>query len=304
MRNNTLKKEPEMWFLCLMFVLSISLFFKADIYSEDVNIPDKKENQSAYDTRSQFQQQTDQNLFGVALYYPNYLMPFHYTFKPYSDYYSQNKLIPENSKRPLNSSEVKFQISFSIPVFMDIFDSETNLKIAYTQLSFWQYYTNDPYFRETNYQPEIFLERKFSSNFYSSLGAVHQSNGRGGQTERSWNRVYTRFIFSGSSWMTTLNFWYQLNAKKERTNPDIAEYLGYGNIIIAYKIKENVFSLESYNFIESYFKRPSVRLGWSYPVIDRLRLYFTYFHGYGQSMLEYTYLENSIGLGLSINDWI
>ena len=75
-----------------------------------------------------------------------------------------------------------------------------SLDVAYTQLMYWQFYAKSQYFRETDYEPEVFISDNFLKNWLLNAGAVHESNGRGGELERSWNRAYLELNFSGPQW--------------------------------------------------------------------------------------------------------
>lgn len=121
----------------------------------------------------------------VKLFHPNYILPGYYTGGP--DYAVYQGRTPGNQK--INQLETKFQISLLIPLVY--FDSgRFQINAAYTQQSYWQTYSKSQFFRESNYEPELFFEAKEGAHWIFNTGIVHQSNGRGGSMERSWNRVY------------------------------------------------------------------------------------------------------------------
>lgn len=119
-------------------------------------------------------------------------------------------------------SEAKFQISFKVC---------------------WQVCQHDPFFRETDYEPEIFLANEINFNLFKvwavnflNLGFVHQSNGCGGELERTWNRVCLQAISSTDNWMISVKPWLILkNNSYNEHNSHLAEYLGYGKVQLAYK---------------------------------------------------------------------
>ena len=84
-----------------------------------------------------------QNALGIELYKFNYLLPVTYA-----------KNVPNDERK---SVETKFQISLAKPLFYDLFGLRESLVAAYTQTSWWQITRTSAPFRETNYQPEIFL---------------------------------------------------------------------------------------------------------------------------------------------------
>ncbi len=57
----------------------------------------------------------------------------------------------------LQEHEMKFQVSFKMPLATELFDGNTDLLFAYTSVAWWQTFNDDianP-FRETNYEPEF-----------------------------------------------------------------------------------------------------------------------------------------------------
>ncbi|CDL85711.1 putative Phospholipase A(1) [Xenorhabdus szentirmaii DSM 16338] len=82
--------------------------------------------------------------------------------------------------------EVSFQISFGFPLWQGILGEGSLLGASYTQRSWWQLSNkkeSSP-FRETNYEPQIFLARLTDHEFAGwhlreiEMGFNHQSNGR------------------------------------------------------------------------------------------------------------------------------
>src|SRR5688572_14682645 len=96
--------------------------------------------------------------------------------------------------QPYDRNELKFQLSLKAKV--SSLPGDNDLWVAYTQDSYWQVLNAEisrP-FRETNHEPEIYVTLRSRDNPYglraTSIGVVHQSNGQGGPTSRSWNRIY------------------------------------------------------------------------------------------------------------------
>lgn len=250
------------------------------------------------------------NPFNFSLYKPTYVLPIYYNTKPDYAVYSGNT--PDNQS--LEKSEFDFQISFKVPLWQDIFFWPDTLYAAYSQDSYWQLYTNSPYFRETNYEPEIFLDNEINKPIGGSwvlsdldVGAMHQSNGRGGDLERSWNRAYFNSIFTNGNWMVSIEPWTLIfkGVSSDEHNPNITHFLGYGQEMIAYKYDQNTFSFTTRNVFESGFSRGAEWLTWSFPLIHRnLKGYVYLFSGYGYDLIEYNHYTNGAGLGVTLNDWM
>ncbi len=246
--------------------------------------------------------------FAIAFYKPTYLMPYYFTGSPY---YAVYKHATPNNER-LSHVEMKYQLSFKVPVWKNIFHYRSTLNLAYTQLSYWQAYNRKAFFRETDYEPEIFIANEVNCHLFKdwmlnfiNMGAVHQSNGFGNHMERSWNRIYIEIISSTDNWMFSLKPWYivQETTVKEH-NPHIAYYLGYGQFLVAYKYHRLVFTLQTHNLIEAGGKHATAEFAFSFPLSANLNAYLQVFSGYGQSLIEYNHRTNSVGLGIAFSNWV
>lgn len=240
--------------------------------------------------------------YHLAFFNPNYVLPFYYTQSPYESVYRGNT--PDNQR--VESDEFKAQLSFQFPLWYHLFGTKTSLIAAYTQLMYWQFYSKSQYFREINYEPELFFDTPLSKDWSVHTGIVHQSNGRGGSLERSWNRAYADFIYQTPHWYVSLKPWL-LIFKAESTdlhNPHIRRYLGDGRVVVAYKVHNVVLSLMLRNELESGFHRGAEAVTLSVPMVHKIRAFVQVFSGYGQSLIEYDHYTNAIGIGISFNDWL
>jgi phospholipase A1 len=257
---------------------------------------------SVLEKKMKEQQAADNNPIALTLYRPTYIQPFYYTGQPYYAIYQGNT--PNNQN--LMHNEFKAQLSLMTPIITNLFRlSNTNLDLAYTQVNFWQVYAESQYFRETNYEPEIFIENHFRGHWLWRLGFDHQSNGRGGVYERSWNRGVFNVQYGGSNWLLGVKTWALLFAGQtsDLHNPDILHYLGHENILFSHKVYDLTASLQVQN-IESGLHRGFVAASLSYPLSKRFSLYTEYFNGYGQSLIEYNHRTQSGSIGFAFNDWI
>jgi len=245
------------------------------------------------------------NYFAITTYKPNYILPYYYTGSPDNTVYASNT--PNNEQ--IKHAEVKYQISLKVPLWKNILGHSSSLYVAYTQLSYWQLYNQKTFFRENDYEPELFLANKinyfFSKNWqlnFINPGIVHQSNGMGTSLQRGWDRVYLEAIASTDHWMVDLKPWYIYSTNGN--NKNIAKFLGYGHLLVAYQFHQQVFSLQAHNFIENYARYATGEATWSFPLIPYVKGYVQVFSGYGQSLIEYNHRTNSVGVGLALNDWI
>jgi phospholipase A1/A2 len=238
----------------------------------------------------------------INLYRPNYVLPYYYTGRPYEFIYFDET--PNNQS--IMNDELKAQISLLVPIFHHLIKKKPiALNFAYTQLMYWQVFAKSQYFRETNYEPELFIENYFNPYIAGQVGINHQSNGRGGSPERSWNRAYLQLKFSGKHWLAHIRGWTLVDTadSSDLHNPDIAHFLGYENVLFSYKFINLQASLEVQN-IESGLRRGFTQFTLSYPVLKSLSIYGQFFHGYGQSLIEYNHKTTSAGIGIALNDWV
>lgn len=212
-----------------------------------------------------------------------------------------------------DNTEVQFQLSIKTPLAVDLFNQRIDLFAAYTVRSFWQFYNSDVSspFRETNHEPEFWLQVRSDweifgfQNNVSAIGLNHTSNGRGGALSRSWNRIYAAIAFERGNLVFMLRPWIRIEEDSEDDdNPDITDYYGHGELWVAYKYNNHIFSLMSRNNLESGFSRGAVELGWSFPFFRYpfLKGYIQYFSGYGESLIDYNQYVNRIGFGLQLTD--
>lgn len=157
--------------------------------------------------------------FDIEPYKMNYLLPVTYDSKNHTAH---------DGNEYREDFETKFQISFKKSLFENIFGLNDKLYLAYTQVSWWQTSAPSAPFRETNYEPEIFLDIPYMSeeSILKSyrFGLVHQSNGRL-LTSRSWNRIYASGMFQYGGIFFEPKVWYRFKEDKKLTQTTQAEMI-------------------------------------------------------------------------------
>lgn len=240
--------------------------------------------------------------FQIQQFKDNYILPFYYTQK--INYPEYRSIVPSESR--LSKHNVNFQISLKYPLASGIFNQEDKIYVAYTQRSNWQAYEKSAFFRDTEYEPSIFWLLPSNSNEnqvgYASttLGLVHESNGRGGVRERSWNRVFADFTFKHDKLTLSIKPWVRVSLNTYDYNEDITDYMGYGRISLNWTLDEkNLISFTVRNVLESGFSRGYGRITWSFPIYKSVRGYFILESGYGISISDYNFYDNAGGIGFS-----
>jgi len=263
---------------------------------------------TAVDERARAEEALTRSPWAILPHRPNYILPFSYNSSPNNEPYQE----VDPGMTGFDNAEAKFQISFKIPVWERMFGSAADLYVAYTQISLWQVYNTEMSspFRDTNYEPEavVFLRTDNTilglRNRQIAFGAVHQSNGRGlDALSRSWNRLYVAAVFERGNFVCSLKPWWRIPEKEEDDdNPDIEDYLGYGEFRAAYKRGENVLSLMLRDNLRTGHNRGAIELDWSFPLQGKLKGLVQYFNGYGESLLDYNHANQRIGVGVMLSD--
>ncbi len=251
--------------------------------------------------------------FTLMAHRPNYLLVAAYNSSGYNPEPFREEF--DDPSIELDDTETQFQLSVKFPLAVDLFDKKIDIFAAYTNRSFWQVYNNDRSspFRDTNHEPEAWVQFRPDwkvagfSNSANQLGIVHQSNGRGGDLSRSWNRIFANFLFERGNLALGIKPWYRIpEDSDDDDNPDITDFLGYGEIRTAYRWNKHTFGMMFRNVVESGFEKGTVELSWSFPLgsYPYFRGYVQFFNGYGQSLIDYNQHVNSIGIGLSLTDYL
>lgn len=268
--------------------------------------------ESPVSVRIREERKARRSTFVLIPHKPNYILPLTWNDSP-------NEAPFSSDGEHLDNEEVKFQISIKVPLLEDVIKDNGDLYFAYTNQSWWQAYNKDisSPFRETNHEPELFFIFENSweimgfKNSHIALGLVHQSNGRGGTLSRSWNRLYANFIFERENLVLSFKPWYRLPEDEKDSpddpggddNPDIADYMGYGEFRAAYEKNRHTFSMMLRNNMRS-DNKGAVQLDWSFPMTRRLKGYVQYFYGYGESLVDYNARTNRLGVGILLTDWL
>ncbi|CCK76909.1 MAG: phospholipase A [Oleispira antarctica] len=253
---------------------------------------------------------------------PNYFMPLSYQTKinqeEQEDFY--NAVRAENSEIEQDPSfehtEFVFQLSVKYIVAENFLGKFSSLAVAYTNKSFWQSYNNSvsALFRETNHEPEIILGFNALEKWVDhwTLSFNHQSNGQVGNLSRSWNRI----ILGGTKiWTNKLLYvraWYRIPETSkadpmdptDNDNPDINDYLGYGDIFYLRKFGNHSVSATVRNNLNFDDNLGSIELDWTYPLPGNVKGFVQYFNGYGESLIDYNQYQERIGIGIKITDWL
>ena len=217
----------------------------------------------------------------------------------------------------LEDAEAKFQISIKVPLVTNhLFVEGDQVFFGFTLQSWWQIYSNDisKPFRETNYQPEFFYFapinfHPFGGNSAIIIGAEHQSNGRSQILSRSWNRVYMTYLYEKRNLALSFRPWFRIPEHEKSDpmnsegddNPDILDYMGHFELGMVYKYSHRYeFSVKARENFATH--NGFIELGVTFPLWGKLKGYAQFSSGYGESLIDYNYNQNRIGIGIALTN--
>lgn len=251
-----------------------------------------------------------QGTFRLQPHRANYLLPVNHTSRinarPSSP--APDRSVPFDL--PIDSTEAKFQLSFKAKAWENVLGDNGDLWVAYTQQSNWQLYNGgiSAPFRETNYEPEVIFSLRTDTNIFGwrwrmlNLGFVHQSNGRPLPLSRSWNRIYAQFGLERGPFTLLVRPWYRLpEDPAEDDNPDIRDYMGSGDIQLAYAGGGHVLSTTAHYSGKG--GRGGLKAEWAFPVSGSLKGYVQLTTGYGASLIDYNHKQTTLGVGFLLLPW-
>lgn len=245
----------------------------------------------------------------ISLYRPNYVLLGRYSDRPNEAPFDVLFNALEYPDAELDSTEAEFQLSFKTRLWATD-DRRLGVWAAYTQRSQWQVYNSElsAPFRETNYEPEFFVSYNPGLSFGGfdwrllNVGYNHQSNGRSDPISRSWDRVIAEIGIERGDFALSIRPWVVIDDGGD-DNPNIEDYMGWGDITAVYKWDGHSFSLMGRGNPET--GKGAVQLTWmSPPLLGPLRAYVEAFSGYGDTLIDYNWRQNTIGVGVALNDFL
>lgn len=265
------------------------------------------------DLRLRKERETLERGFPFLPYRGTYILPASYNTRPNREY-------DPVTGRTTERLEVKFQLSFKMPLLRKtvarFVGERVGFYLGYTQQCYWQLWTpqDSSPFRETDYEPEFFVEYLPASlpAFGRSLrvlrlGVAHQSNGQSDPLSRSWNRVQGEALFGTGPFVWGLRGWSRLDWFEEKDdNPGIEDYVGRVEISGRYVFSERGSAAI---FLRNNLRRHNrgsaqVDLSYAPKLFSSFALYVQYFVGYGESLLDYNQLSDRVSVGVKLIDWL
>lgn len=203
------------------------------------------------------------------------------------------------------NSDAKFQISVRQRLTNSVLPFRTYLFLSYTQLAFWDVFKESFPFRDINFNPTIGVGKplvyrdRYLGDFAFQL--EHESNGRDGDDSRSWNKVSLQGLFKLTShWTLFSKYWIPIIDGEN--NKDMAHYKGYGLNALTYN-QRNKFNIGLIlNHRTGNFFGANVTVNASYRIFknENQYLFFEFYSGYGEGLLDYKEYHQRFRLGFVI----
>lgn len=229
--------------------------------------------------------------------------------RPFFGLYKDNYFVigpAINHKPDAKNTNVKFQISIAQRLSKSVLPFGTYAYLFYSQKCFWNVLENSMPMTDLNFNPGLGLAKPLfvRDRFIGKVTLVleHESNGRDGDSSRSWNKVSLGAnIMIGPNLMVHGKFWIPI--VDGENNRDILYYSGIYQVGMQAQSLNKRFT-GSVTLVK--------RKGWNlnYNVIAELGmrmwknanefLFVQFYNGYGEGLLEYNRFHSQLRVGLLI----
>ena len=208
-----------------------------------------------------------------------------------------------NSPVSKYTSDVKFQLSLALRLW-NIKD-RVDILATYSQRSIWDIYKESCPFRETAYNPGVWVSWRVNPQTRMLFGIEHESNGLEGAPSRSFNYATAACLYEPfSHWKFGLRAWY---GYYDREN--ISRYFHYRGVMQLWGTFHTIndrFAATAIVNPTVTFKQYNVQLEASWRMAKRgdwlPSLFVQYCYGYGETMIDYNQRSSKIRLGISLTN--
>lgn len=211
----------------------------------------------------------------------------------------------------LGNPDAKLNLSFKLPLVVD-----WDLYFGYSQLMLWQIKEESSPFEDVNYNPELFYRLKIAdkSDTWVDVGLFeHESNGRGKDESRGWNRFYLLYSSEAVRWDLAKVHWNikgWLPYEIDKNNRDLVNYRGFYEVgvtlssVMGTSFERSDLTLRAFSGggsgmdltegAQELTLRIKSRLTSTILPVVTLQL----FNGYGESLLHYDTRKSEFRIGV------
>lgn len=189
--------------------------------------------------------------------------------------------------------------------------------------SLWALYDVSAPFQEINHNPELFwsrqLRRRWAGLREYQVGFEHESNGEGGETSRSWNRLYVQPTFNWffDGWFNDIRLipklWWVTPLQYPEDSDGIMRALGAGKVTFeiaqrrrgANAGEQNGWALDVSAGVGTSFDRGFLEGGFAYdpPIKFMPAAYVQAFYGYGETLARSLIRNTQLRVGFRLMEY-
>ncbi|MBD5187045.1 MAG: phospholipase A [Bacteroidales bacterium] len=231
-------------------------------------------------------------------------------YGPYFGLYKDNYFTIGTSighQRPSKTnSDVKFQISIAQRLTKATLPWHTYIYLFFSQKVMWNVFEPSMPMRDLNFNPGIGWSKPFfiKNRYVGKLTLIleHESNGRDSIQSRSWNKIsLSGSVLVSDFLMVHSKFWIPI--VDSGNNRDILKYSGIWQSGFEVSLKDRKFILGA-----TFVKRRGWNLNfntilefsWRIYKKSNQYLFFQYYNGYGENLLDYNQFHSRLRAGIVI----
>ena len=211
------------------------------------------------------------------------------------------------TNRPVSqySSDVKFQLSMALRLWS--INGKVDFFATYSQRSIWDIYQKSCPFRETAYNPGLWVAWQTGKKVRLLFGIEHESNGLGDENSRSFNYATVASLYEPlPRWRFGARAWYGYFFHNEDINQKYFRYRGVMQLWATFHTLNDRFSVTALVNPTVTFTRYNAQVEASWKMVKRgdwlPSLFVQYCYGYGETMIDYNRLSSKIRVGISLTN--
>ena len=211
------------------------------------------------------------------------------------------------TNRPVSqySSDVKFQLSMALRLWS--INGKVDFFATYSQRSIWDIYQKSCPFRETAYNPGLWVAWQTGKKVRLLFGIEHESNGLGDENSRSFNYATVACFYEPlPRWRFGARAWYGYFFHNEDINQKYFRYRGVMQLWATFHTLNDRFSVTALVNPTVTFTRYNAQVEASWKMAKRgdwlPSLFVQYCYGYGETMIDYDRLSSKIRVGISLTN--
>ena len=202
------------------------------------------------------------------------------------------------------TSDVKFQLSLALRLW-HIEKSEVDIFATYSQRSIWDIYQKSCPFRETLYNPGIWVAWQTSNQVRLLFGVEHESNGIGNELSRSLNCATAACLYEPlDHWRFGMRLWYGYFFHNENIYQGYFRYRGVMQAWGTFHTRDERLQVTALVNPTITFAKYNLQVEASWRLAKRSdwipSLFVQYCYGYGETMIDYNLRASKIRIGISL----